>query len=140
MSLISCVLNADSGRYTDTPMHLLAISPTHQWVTARLHNDSGQVVHTHMLLSSDRCVLCLVCVGWRNVTAGHTSTQNALVGLSVHTATADTTRLSRLPVDCRDAGQAATPSRLSAHTKDAPHAATLYAAQNANALWTVAYD
>jgi len=43
----------------------------------------------------------------------------------IHTATPDTTKLPRLPVDRhRDAGQAA----------------TLYAAQNVNTLWTAAYD
>ena len=48
------------------------------------------------------------CVGRRSATAGRTPTQNALARRSVHTATSDTTRLSRLPVDRRrrDAGQA----------------------------------
>ena len=56
------------------------------------------------------CV-CFVseCVGRRSATAGRTPTQNALVRRSIHTATPDKTRLSRLPVDRRrrrDAGQA----------------------------------
>ena len=47
------------------------------------------------------------CVGRRSATAGRTPTPNALVWRSVHTATPDKTRLSRLPVDRRrNAGQA----------------------------------
>jgi len=46
------------------------------------------------------------CVGRRSATAGRTPTQNAVVWWSVHIATPDETRLSRLPVDRRrDAGQ-----------------------------------
>jgi len=59
-------------------------------------------------------------------TAGRTLTQNAIVGWSgqlnnIHTATQDTTRLSRLPVDRRrrNAGQAGSYaySRPTAHTQ-----------------------
>jgi len=56
----------------------------------------------------------------------------------IHTATPDTTRLSRLPVDRRrrDAGQAGS----YALPLDRPHAATLYDTQNVDTLWTVAHD
>jgi len=59
--------------------------------------------------------------GTADATAGRTPTQNALVRQSIHTATPDTTRLARPPVDRRrrDAGQAGSyaAARLTAHTQ-----------------------
>ena len=57
----------------------------------------------------------------------------------IHTATPDTTRLSRLPVDHprRDAGQAGRQLRLAARP---PTRSDVVRRENVNTLWTVACD
>jgi len=75
------------------------------------------------------------CVRQRNATAGHISTQNALVRQSIYTTTApDKTRRPRLPVDRRrDAGQAGLAVRPPTRSDVVRH-------ENVNTLWTAAYD